>query len=89
MKDQRSVEEGSMCLAVPLRITEVNGSVGMGEQNGVKRSVRLELLKDPKPGDYVIVHAGYAIERLREEQALPDIEAFRELEEAIRELKNH
>ena len=77
-----------MCLAVPLKITEVNGNQGMGEQNGVKRPVRLELLKDPKPGEYVIVHAGYAIERLKKEQALADIEAFRELEEAIRELKD-
>ncbi|MBR3643054.1 MAG: HypC/HybG/HupF family hydrogenase formation chaperone, partial [Parasporobacterium sp.] len=59
-----------MCVAIPLKITEISGSDGIGERDGVKRKVRLDFIKDPKPGEYVIVHAGFAIERISEEDAL-------------------
>lgn len=58
----------------------------VGEKDGVRRKIRIDLLKDPKVGEYVIVHAGFAIERLNEEQALLDLEAAREVEDALREL---
>ena len=58
----------------------------VGEKDGVRRKIRIDLLKDPKVGEYVIVHAGFAIERLNEEQALLDLEVAREVEDALREL---
>lgn len=73
-----------MCLAVPLRIAEINGKDAIGERDGVKRKIRLDFIADPKVGEYVIVHAGFAIERLSREQAEEDLAAFREVEEAIR-----
>ncbi|MBQ6469725.1 MAG: HypC/HybG/HupF family hydrogenase formation chaperone [Lachnospiraceae bacterium] len=75
-----------MCLAVPLKITSIDGMDAVGEKDGVRRKIRIDLLKDPKVGEYVIVHAGFAIERLNEEQALLDLEAAREVEDALREL---
>ena len=49
----------------------------------MRRSVRVDFIEEPKLGDYVIVHAGFAIERLSEEQALEDIEAWEELRDAL------
>ena len=73
-----------MCLAVPLRIAEINGKDAIGERDGVQRKIRLDFIADPKVGEYVIVHAGFAIERLSREQAEEDLAAFREVEEALR-----
>lgn len=67
-----------MCLAVPMKIvtiTEPNQAVA--DLAGVQYQVDLSLLSDPKVGDYVIVHAGFAIELLDEEEALARIELFR------------
>ena len=71
-----------MCLAVPLKLIEINGKEAVGESMGMRRSVRVDFIEEPKLGDYVIVHAGFAIERLSEEQALEDIEAWEELRDA-------
>ncbi len=69
-----------MCLAVPLRLISVNGPEGVGERDGIRREVRLDFLADPQVGDYVICHAGFAIEKLGREQAEEDIAAAREVE---------
>ena len=51
---------------------------------GVRRKIRVDFIPEPKVGDYVIVHAGFAIERLPEQQALEDLESWEELDEALR-----
>lgn len=73
-----------MCLAVPLRLIEIDGKKAVGEALGVQRQVRVDFIREPKVGDYVIVHAGFAIERLPEEQAMDDLEAWEELDDALR-----
>ena len=75
-----------MCLAVPLRIAEIDGKNAVGEREGIRRSIRLDFIRNPQVGDYVIVHAGFAIERLTEEQALEDLAAAAEVEHALAEL---
>lgn len=72
-----------MCLAVPLKLIEINGKTATGEAMGMTRQVRVDFIKDPQVGDYVMVHAGFAIERLPEGQALADIEAWEEMEAAL------
>ena len=73
-----------MCLAVPLRIREIkNNSTAVCERDGVAREVDISLIRDPLPGDYVIVHAGFAIERVKEREALDSLEALNELKEAL------
>jgi hydrogenase expression/formation protein HypC len=51
-----------MCLAVPMRLTEVKGANGKAELDGVARRVRLDFVPEAKPGDFVLLHAGYAIQ---------------------------
>lgn len=72
-----------MCLAVPLKLIEINGSSAIGEAMGMTREVRVDFIEEPKAGDYVIVHAGFAIERLPEAQALEDLEAWEDVQNAL------
>ena len=72
-----------MCLAVPLRLIEINGNDAVGEAMGVRRALRVDFIREPKIGDFVIVHAGFAIERLPDEQAMDDLDAWREVEDAL------
>ena len=72
-----------MCLAIPLQLIEINGNVAVGEALGMKREIRVDFIPEPKIGDYVIVHAGFAIERLGETQALEDLEAWKEMRDVL------
>ena len=72
-----------MCLAIPLKLIEINGTSAVGEALGMTREIRVDFIPEPKVGDYVIVHAGFAIERLGEEQALEDLEAWTEVRDAL------
>lgn len=69
-----------MCLAVPMQITEIwDNGIGVGELDGSRHEVDLSLLDAPKSGDFVIVHAGYAIEKLDIAEANERLKLFEEL----------
>lgn len=68
-----------MCLAVPMKVVSVEGEAGTVELGGVQQPVNLTLLPEVQPGEYVIVHAGFALERLDEEEARRTIELINEL----------
>ena len=72
-----------MCLAIPLKIVSVDGNPAIGDAMGMPREMRVDFIPDPKPGDYVIVHAGFAIERLPEQQAMEDLEAWEDVRDAV------
>ncbi|MBQ7473835.1 MAG: HypC/HybG/HupF family hydrogenase formation chaperone [Oscillospiraceae bacterium] len=72
-----------MCLAIPLKLVDINGNTATGEALGMTREIRVDFIPEPKVGDYVIVHAGFAIERLGENQALEDLEAWKEVRDAL------
>lgn len=72
-----------MCVAIPLKLTKISGCDGIAEREGVRRTVRLDFIKDPKIGDYVLVHAGFAIERVQEEEALEAIALANEIENEL------
>lgn len=56
-----------MCLAIPMKIVHIDGSSGMVEAGGLKRKADLTFIKDPKVGDHVLLHAGFAIEKVKDE----------------------
>jgi len=64
-----------------MKVIEINGSLGMGEVGGVKREINLMLLSDIKIGEYVIVHAGSAIQKLDEAEAEKTLSLLREMVE--------
>ncbi len=67
-----------MCLAVPSKIVKIDNGMGVIDVDGVKREVSLILLEDPKVGEYVIVHAGFAINKIDEAEALESLKIIRE-----------
>ena len=68
-----------MCLAIPGKIIRIDGKVAIVDYGGVRKEARIDFVADAKVGDYVIVHTGFAIEKLKEEEALASIEAWREI----------
>ena len=72
-----------MCLAIPLELVEINGNTAIGEAMGMRREIRVDFVEEPKIGDFVIVHAGFAIERLPEGQAREDLDAWEEVRHAL------
>jgi hydrogenase expression/formation protein HypC len=73
-----------MCLAIPLKIVSIDGNSAVAEAGGMQRPIRVDFIKTPAVGEYVMVHAGFAIERVDEEQARLDLEAWEELAHALR-----
>lgn len=69
-----------MCLGIPVKINKIDGLMAEAEFEGVKRHISLQLLKDVKVGDYCILHAGFAISKLDEEEAGKSLMLFKELE---------
>lgn len=72
-----------MCLGIPLKIIEIDGKNAVGEANGIKRSIRIDCISDIAIGEYVMVHAGFALEKMSKKDALDTIDAFSEVEKAI------
>lgn len=72
-----------MCLAIPFQLIQIEGKTAIAEAAGVQRKIRVDFIHEPKVGDYVIVHAGFAIEKLNERQALENLEAISEAANAV------
>lgn len=81
-----------MCLAIPMRVNEIHGQaddpasfpVAVVDENGVHRSVRLDIVdRWPKVGDYVIVHAGFAIHTLDAAEAETNLELLRQMADHV------
>jgi len=75
-----------MCLAVPGKIISVEGSdpflrMGKVDFSGVVKEINLAYVPEAKQGDYVIVHAGFAISQVDEEEAKKTFEYFKEIDE--------
>ena len=69
-----------MCLGVPGRVVEVNGLVALVDFWGTRRKVRLETVDQPvRPGDYVLVHVGFAIRRIPEEEVTETLAFYEQL----------
>lgn len=60
-----------MCLAIPMQIVEINGFMARCHAKGIERDISLFMLQDETlvPNDYVMVHVGYAIQKVTEEEA--------------------
>jgi len=68
-----------MCLGIPMKIVKIDGTKGVARAEGLRRDVDLQFLKNPRIGEYVIIHAGFAIEKIDEEKAIETIELYKQL----------
>jgi hydrogenase expression/formation protein HypC len=67
-----------MCLGIPMKLLEKEGEMGWVESGGLRRQVSLALVPDARPGQWVIVHAGFAIETMSDEEATETLDMLRE-----------
>jgi len=67
-----------MCLAVPGKVMELNGSMGRCDFGGVERELCMDLLPEVETGSWVLAHAGFAIQLLDEEEAKKTLDLFQE-----------
>ncbi len=70
-----------MCLGIPMRIAEIKGDCGLVESAGLKRKANFSFIKNPRIGDYVLIHAGFAIEKVKEKEAQKTLKALESIEE--------
>ena len=68
-----------MCLAIPGKIINIDGPSALVDFDGIKQNVIVALVQNPEVGKYVIVHAGYAIEMMNEEDAFEVINQWKEI----------
>ena len=68
-----------MCLAIPAKVIKLKNDMGTVDMEGVQREVSMLLLQDVKIGDYVIVHAGFAIHQVDPEEAKESLKVLYEL----------
>ena len=77
-----------MCLAIPSRITQIENEMATIDVDGVQRSASLMLMEDAAVGDYVIVHAGFAIKKLDEASAMETIRLLKEAAAFVDDLES-
>lgn len=71
-----------MCLSVPAKIISIDGDMAQVSIGGAIFSAGLHMVENVKPGDYVLLHAGFAIQIISEEEALETLKILKELNEA-------
>ena len=67
-----------MCLAIPAKVLKIHGKEALVDFGGVKRTVRVDMI-EARVGEYVIVHTGYAIQTMSEDDALESLKLFEEI----------
>jgi hydrogenase expression/formation protein HypC len=81
-----------MCLAIPGKVLSIDTSVqpamGVVSFGGIEKRVCLEWTPDVSLGDYVIVHVGFAISKMDEEEALETLKLIQEIDESLNESKS-
>jgi len=68
-----------MCLAVPMKIRKIDGEFASVQSSGLTRTINIRMVKGLKIGDYVIVHAGFAIEKLDPRKAKETLRMINEI----------
>jgi hydrogenase expression/formation protein HypC len=70
-----------MCLAIPAKVISVNGPVAVVSIEDVEYNASLLLLDDVQPGDYIMLHAGFAIEKVDAEEAAETLRLLNEMDQ--------
>ena len=64
-----------------MKVIKINGDEGIVESGGLKKKANFSLMKDVKPGEYILMHAGFAIEKIKDSEARKTLKALREMGE--------
>lgn len=74
-----------MCLSIPAKVLSVEGNTAKASVGGAIVNASLHLVDNVKPGDYILIHTGFALQMISEEEALETIRILQELESATDE----
>jgi hydrogenase expression/formation protein HypC len=72
-----------MCLGIPGKVIEIDKNVAKVDVGGVSRDISLDLCPDVSVGEYVLIHTGFAIQKVDEEEAKETLDLLRQMAEAI------
>ncbi|MFP4176803.1 MAG: HypC/HybG/HupF family hydrogenase formation chaperone, partial [Planctomycetota bacterium] len=73
----------TMCWAIPVQIKSIEQDTGRIEADGTEREVGLQLIDNPQVGDWVLIHAGFAIQKIDENEARETLELWDEMAESV------
>ena len=79
----RKFEVISMCLGIPGRVVEIKKNVAKVDVGGLLRDISIELCPEVSVGEYVLIHTGFAIQKVDEEEAKETLDLLRKMAEAI------
>jgi hydrogenase expression/formation protein HypC len=74
-----------VCLSIPARVVSVSGDMAEVSVGGALFTAGLQMVENVGVGDYVLLHAGFAIEKLREEDALETLRLLKEIDDTVAE----
>jgi len=72
-----------MCLSIPARIVSIEGSMADVSAGGAIFKAGMQMIENPEVGDYILLHAGFAIQKISEEDAVETLKVLREIDEAM------
>jgi len=72
-----------MCLSIPAKVVDINGNMADVSVGGTVFRAGLQMLENVEVGDYVLLHAGFAIQKISEEEALETLKILREMKDAM------
>ena len=75
-----------MCLSIPARVESIEGEMAIVNVGGVQYNASLQMVEDVGIGDYVLLHTGFAIQKISEEDAKETLEIFKEFEDLNKQL---
>lgn len=73
-----------MCLSIPARIVSIEGSMADVSAGGTIFKAGMQMIENPEVGDYILLHAGFAIQKISEEDAAETLKVLREIDEAMK-----
>jgi hydrogenase expression/formation protein HypC len=75
-----------MCLSIPAKVESIEGEMAQVSVGGAKYNASLQMLDDVKVGDYILLHTGFAIQKISEEEAKESLKVFQEFDELNKEM---
>ncbi|MCU0461623.1 MAG: HypC/HybG/HupF family hydrogenase formation chaperone [Bacteroidales bacterium] len=75
-----------MCLSIPARILSINGKMAEVSAGGSIFKAGLHIIEDARPGDYILLHAGFAIQKISEEEAVETLRIIEEMNNSLNDI---
>lgn len=76
-----------MCLSIPAKVISINDGMAIVSVGGTEYEASLQLLDDVKVDDYILLHTGFAIQKISEEEAIETLKVFEEFDELNEQIK--